>query len=314
MSDNNQDFRVSNFTRIIVSIVVLLIITLIVSDFYFYDPKGYITNSIIILIGFLIILSLAEMFDQMALGKFITLKKNFKEKENDNKVLRDENSGLRNQIIQMTTNLAQIQTQSNNVTVQNSVSDRLVEKLLEQIVPATKPEVEQKKKEEEEDLNQIIKNSRTNKKRYDWRKIENYVIEKITKELELSNLEVIQNAKLTYQRTIQDPISNHQILFDAYFPAKEIFIEVRPNNMPSTLFRDRLYVMLSKLMYFSSRLRNNRALLILVLVDINDDNERNNTPMIENVFSEFDPAIKQEILIVRLETIEGNMLDQFVKE
>ena len=58
----DKDNKPNYFVRTLIVILGLVIGSLIVSKFYYFDPKGEISNGIIILIALLIILFLSEIF------------------------------------------------------------------------------------------------------------------------------------------------------------------------------------------------------------------------------------------------------------
>lgn len=93
-----------------------------------------------------------------------------------------------------------------------------------------------------------------------------------------------------------DPISTTPIIFDAYFKdqSDETFVEFKSMNVSLT-YRDRLYVMLSKIHHYRATSRTN-AQLDLVIVKIPGEPERFGG--FDRILREFAPATASSLLNV----------------
>ena len=108
----DKDNKPNYFVRTLVVILGLVIGSLIVSKFYYFDPKGEISNGIIILIALLIILFLSEIFDSFSLGQFLSLKRTISEKNEKITELKESNDKLLNIVI-ANNNISQRSTMTN---------------------------------------------------------------------------------------------------------------------------------------------------------------------------------------------------------
>jgi hypothetical protein len=98
------------FVRTLIVFLCLGIGTLIAYNFFYSPPLADISPGLLILLAFLLVLVLAESFDNFSIGKLISINKDVKEKEKENIVLERKNSELINQLISITN--IQTQTQS----------------------------------------------------------------------------------------------------------------------------------------------------------------------------------------------------------
>lgn len=116
---------------------------------------------------------------------------------------------------------------------------------------------------------------------------------------EAQSFNLIREAKLSTQFSGIDPISDTTPIFDGYINAvdSEVFIETRPLRYASFLFRDRLYVMLSKIHHYKSIKKTNIYLALLVLTRLHEEaNYRNDEYYLEKLQREFEPAITSGLL------------------
>ena len=88
--------------------------------------------------------------------------------------------------------------------------------------------------------------------RVNFRKVEELALTKYLQSISQHPSNLIIDAKLASQFQGIDPISNLQVIFDGYFREQdhETFVDIRPNNSFSPIYRDRLYVMLSKINHY----------------------------------------------------------------
>jgi hypothetical protein len=134
----------------------------------------------------------------------------------------------------------------------------------------------------------------TQRIRTDWRKAEEIGLKKYLQLRSLHPSNAILQAKLVTQFQGIDPISSMQPVFDAYIKESEheTFVELRPNASTGLMFRDRLYVMLSKINYYRTAKRV-EAHLDLVLLKIPGEESRSS---FSRVLESFEPAIASGLL------------------
>ena len=63
----------SLFVRVLITIFCVLLTSMILYNYILVDPKGEINNGILTLLSLLLILVLAESFDNFSLGKLISI-------------------------------------------------------------------------------------------------------------------------------------------------------------------------------------------------------------------------------------------------
>ena len=313
----NKDNKPNYFVRTLIVILGLVIGSLIVSKFYYFDPKGEISNGIIILIALLIILFLSEIFDSFSLGQFLSLKRTISEKNEKITELKESNDKLLNIVI-ANNNLSQRSTMT-NVT---GISPEEFAKTIISVIKADKEttDKEETRKEkiaeivvEEEDKNEP---QQTPRKRINLPKLEEYVLSKFIDNKDLRKHSFIEDAQILMPQKEIDPISDFNPVFDGYVETEnyEMFIEIKLRNSPLVMFRERLYVMLSKLYYYRQAKKTN-AYLNLILVDRPIENERVFGNYETKMIAEFEPAIRLGLLKIEyIQLSEDEMANGLYRE
>ena len=97
------------FVRILIVFLCLGIGILIAYNFFCTQPIADISPGLLTLIAFLLVLVLAESFDNFSIGKLISINKEVKKKELENTTLERKNTELTNQLISVTNNQNQTQ-------------------------------------------------------------------------------------------------------------------------------------------------------------------------------------------------------------
>lgn len=287
------------FVRILIIALVLLLVALGVYNVIHTNPPGQITTGIIVVIGFVVILVLSEAFDNFSLARIISLSRAVGERDQQIVDLRHENAELRAQIVNITTSVNQRQVSTNFVGLPDRVVDLLT------VRPADEVEVEEKEQEEVEraEVGHVHVGGTPN-----YRRMEEIGLRHFLRKEGLEQLPFIKEAKLVSQFHGVDPISDTFPIYDAYLKTAEteIFVEVRPETRGTAFFRDRLYVMLSKIHHYR-RVSGTNAFLALVLVSLPDDGRRVAVPT-ERLLESFQPAMSNGLLKVhRVEPTEAEL-------
>jgi hypothetical protein len=165
---------------------------------------------------------------------------------------------------------------------------------------AAEEEVAAKRKEEE--APRAVAAEATSR-RLDRAKLESISMTKFVSSQNMQAYNVILEAKLSTHFSGIDPITDTTPIFDAYINTvdSEVFVETRPASYTSLMFRDRLYVMLTKLHHYKT-LKKANVYLALVLTDTPEDTPRPASFYLERLKREFEPAITSGLL--RIHTIE----------
>jgi hypothetical protein len=302
-SENKPNY----FVRTLIVLLGILIASLIVSRFYIFEPKGDISNGILILIGLLIIVFLSEIFDSFSLGQFLTLKRTIKEKNEKITELKDSNEKLLNLVIN--NNLSQKQSMT-NVT---GISPEEFAKTIISVIKADKETTEKEESRKEKIADIIVEEEakaepvQAPKKRIDLAKLQSFVLNRFIHNKDLRRFSFIEDAQILMPQKEIDPISIFNPVFDGYIEADnyEMFIEIKLRNSPLIMFRERLYVMLSKLYYYRQAKKTN-AYLNLILVERPTEEERSYGNYETKMITEFEPAIRLGLLKIEYIQLSEN--------
>ncbi len=312
-----KETKKNYFVRTLIVILGILIVSLIVSKFYYFNPQGEISNEIIILIAMLIILFLSEIFDSFSLGQFLSLKRTISISNEKIIELKENNDKLLSIVI-ANNNFSQRSTMT-NVT---GISPEEFAKSMISVIKADKEttEKEETRREkiadivvEEEDKNEPQQNPR---KRVNLPKLEDYVLSKFIENKDLRKHSFIEDAQILMPQKEIDPISDFNPVFDGYVETEnyEMFIEIKLRNSPLLMFRERLYVMLSKLFYYRQAKKTN-VYLNLILVDRPVENQRVFVNFEAKMMAEFEPAIRLGLLKIEyMQLSEDEMSNGLYRE
>ena len=205
------------FVRSLIVIFVLALFAMVFMSFSLADPKYQITAGIITSIGFIVILVLSESFNNLSLGKILSLSKEVQKKESEKELVKTENKELRQELFKIVSNIQQ--SQVNNTY--NAPSDEWL-KLLG-VVKAQEPEKEEEQ-EDQKEVQRVVsymaereKARDESRQRMKQRRVaEDIGIDKYSKNLSIPDSEIIQGAEFTQAFDEIDPIMNRKIIFDGY--------------------------------------------------------------------------------------------------
>lgn len=297
--------EVNWFVRIALILLAGLIFTMVIFKFFYNEPISDISGGLIILIAFLLILVLSESFDNFSIGKVISLSREIKKKEKKISKVETEKKELLNQIISLTNNVSQRQSNTNIYGLPNDFSRHFG---VEKVSNDEKEEVE----------NEIKEAEITSKRRLDTKKIEDFVLDKYIEDNNVDVSQIYREIKLKAFDGI-DPISDSSPIYDGYIKEidREVFLEIRPTRFISPMFTDRLYKMLSKIHHYR-QIKKTNAVLILVLVDIPklEINKTTNreTTYVNRIWNDFAPALNSGILKIRKIKIDEKDAELYYKE
>ncbi|CUJ16735.1 Uncharacterised protein [Achromobacter xylosoxidans] len=282
----------SLFVRILITIFCLFLGVMVVFRFFFLEPRGEISSGLLVLLSLVLVLVLSELFDNFSIGKLVNMSKSLKEKEAQKTELKKENAELRTQLISVTTSVSQRQTSTNIFGIPDQMADLLTVK------KAADEEVAAKRREEEVPRGTVTE---TPIRRIDRVKLESTSIAKFVSTQNLQSFNIIHEAKLSTQFSGIDPITDTTPIFDAYINTadSEVFVETRPISSASLIFRDRLYVMLTKLHHYKT-IKKANVYLALVLANVQEDASRITGLYLDRLHREFEPAITSGLLRIHV--------------
>jgi hypothetical protein len=281
----------SSFVRILIVLFCLFLAAMVSYKFVWGQPRAEISAGIITLLCMLLVLVLAESFDNFSLGKLITISREAEKKEREVAKLEGINEKLNSQLVAMSNSLSQKQTLFNvpggNVYMAPG------------IVPASEEEVRAREditeKEKQPGEPEQAAAAVPAPSRIYTSKLNRIGITKLLGERGLDGI-LTEDAKFATRFQGLDPIGESQVIFDGYLNGKgiETFIEVKVNRFFSagTFYLDRLYVMLSKINYYRMA-KQTDVRLELVLVNLPHEEQRSRSP---RMLEYFQPAIVSGLL------------------
>jgi len=274
---------------------------MIVFSYFIVEPKGQINSGVVILLLLLLILVLSESFDNFSIGKLISITREAQKKEKEVQILEKEKKELLSQLINISYNQKQYQTQHYT----NIYGDYHEGKNLS-VERASEQEIQANVSNERSRVSEAPVEQRY---RIDWRKLEFIAMKKYMLQKGVHAENIISEAKLVTKFYGIDPISDFQPIFDGYYKDddKEIFIEFKSINrgISSFMFREKLYTMLSKLNYYKNA-KGANVHLDLVFLNIEEDESNNRH---SNILQNFDPAILSGLLKINEITISKKEMD-----
>lgn len=291
------------FVRILIVGLISFMTWIIAYSFLSIEPKGSISTGIITLIVLLVVIILSESFDNFSIARLLTMSRDIASKNNSIQKLDFENTELRRELVNVVTSISQNQSSTNII----GLSDDLARKI--GVEKATEDEITNKLSEENEELSNRVQVSRT---KINFQKLEEIAMSKFLMQQNLSEFNLIKEAKLVTKFSGIDEVSNIHPIYDGYISTgkSEIFIEVRPIRklLMVTMLREKLYLLLNKI-YLYNKIKNANAHLNLVLVPlkINDDDENLVLQRgIDRIKEFFEPAIVKGILRIIVIELDEN--------
>ncbi len=281
----NTEKKTNWFTRILIILLGLLLMTMIVFNF-FCAENGKIEYPLLLLISLLIIIFLSEEFDNLSFGKILTLKKNIQEKKEEITELKTEKQNLLNLLISNVN--FQKQTQNNGISG-SELRD------IFKVIKADPEKVKEETKEKEEEIEKVTKD-KTTSKRLDFRKLEKFAFNSFITGEKLSKYAV----KYQIQLASNDPISSISPVFDGFVETEnsDIFIEIKSyrSDISALMIRERLYQRLMNVFYFQ-QFKGSNAFLQLILIRLPQESDRpTRVSTEERIRRDFAPAIDKGLL------------------
>lgn len=301
----------NRFSRVLIVILTVFIAVLIISSFILGESKYSLTNEMILLILLLIVLSLAEIFDNFSIGNLFMAKKEKHEKEVELKEVKQENKELRTQLISIVSNSVTNQ----NMNVFGLSKDGLMQ--MAGIEQAESSAVEEKE-------SSVTDNQRLTeefRKRYRiLPQIEKLALDRFCTQFKIPVLSIVRDIQFSKEFIGIDPIMEQNVIFDAYYKSlqEEAFIEVRINFIPDFRAIYNLYYLLSKIYYYgkANQLHTKMVLIVANLPESywNNKGYPGISKVIFKLQETFAPAIKNNLLEIVPIEITPRDLDKIMKE
>jgi len=303
LSNNKTERQPNWFVRTLIIALALVMTTMACFAFFRGEPPFSLSPSLLALLGLIIVVCVSESFDNLSLGKLVSLQRKVEKQASEKASLSEENAGLRSQLLTLVANVQQRQVNATFNAPPESWG-----KLIG-VVQAKEP-AEEESTEEESD----VRGSSPGQARAQidrdadhvdrWRVAETLALRSYFDRLNIPTSERIRDAEFSTNFHGIDPIMDRRIVFDAYVrgEGKEHFVEAMKATSYSLIMVDRIYVMLNKIRLYKQA-KNTEADLTLIFVEMEDD-DRDLRPFSRRAsrFLEyFQPAIANNLL--RVETI-----------
>lgn len=308
------------FVRVLVILLILFIASIIVISYFFSINKFIITGQIICLICILVVLALAEIFDNFSIGNIIMLNRQYKNKEKELERSEKENRELRLQLTNVFSNI----NANHNTNIFGSSSESL-SRLLS--VEKAEPEEIEKKIEEEvkehthekHDENEVQTKMDFISRRRVFQGIENLLLARYFEKNNIKQEQICTQIKFSEGFVDTDPIMERNVIFDAYYKEpwdEEVFVEMCMSNSLPML--DRFYLLLSKVYHYRT-VKKLQAKLVLIIPAISEKNVvdlslRGLGANKERLFKYFAPAIKNNLLKIEELEVSDADIEKIKKE
>jgi hypothetical protein len=275
------------FVRALIVIFCSFLVVLVIYKFFVVDPKADFSPGLLVVLAFILLLVLSELFDNFSIAQLVSVSRDLKKRDAETALLKDENSELRGNLITISTNISQKQTSTNILGLPSNFAELLT------VRQAAAEEIESKKNEEQPSVSANPEPERVLVRS----KAEEFAVSRFVVDKNLQAFNLIREAKLSTQFSEVDPIRDITPIFDAYINTSdsEVFIEVRITKHATLAFRDRLYMMLIKLHKYKT-LKKSDVHLALLMVNLPDGGPRPSVNNIDRLKREFGPAITSGLL------------------
>jgi hypothetical protein len=296
------------FVRILIIALCLYLVALIGWRFFYLVPLGDLSIGVLVVLALVVVLVLSESFDSFSVGKLLTLSREVQRREVQVSELKRENTELRSQIVSVATTVSQHQSSTNILGLPETIARMF------SVTAAADEEVREKQAEEQASASIPAPPERPPRTRIDRRRLEETAVARFLRLNNLEQFHVLREAKLQAPIEVLDPVSTSSPIFDAYLNTldSEVFVEVIAGSRNMLFYRDRLYVMLSKLHHYRTVKKAN-VYLALVVVALPGDVER--PGYVARLLNEFQPAVSNGLLrVMQLAFTEAEAASLYVTE
>ena len=100
-----ENSEINYFVRTLIVIFVIFLLTLVTASFFNTEPTFSITSGMITILGLVTVLILSEAFDNLSLGKILSLSREVKKVSKEKELVERDNIQLRNSLVQVATNV-----------------------------------------------------------------------------------------------------------------------------------------------------------------------------------------------------------------
>lgn len=292
-------------------LLMILIIAIIIGSFIWSDKPFTITAGIVMCLALLVILCLADSFDNLSIPKLISLNRNVEKLKKENNKLEETNLKLLEQMVNIknTNNQIMYMPGSLNTVGSSNIEDIKINK---------KEEIE---KEEISNVNIPLNEDRKRQEdRYKYIRNLEVVLLKNAIAMDNNEAEIQYNVKITNNKSIEDNIMKNEIRFDALktYGRNNTFYEVRV--VPIFVnFNYQLHYML-KLIELYGEINKATSKLLLVIPKYDRELEEiiGNGKKFEyfknKIYDKFEAAIESGLLEIKEVDISKSEIDEYISK
>ena len=304
-NENNNKYKIA---------ILMLFIVIVICFNFFSLQKYQITSEIIICLLLLVILSLAELFDNLNIPKLLSLSKNIKEVKKENDDLKEANIKLLEQVVSIKS--------SNSQTIYFPTSFSTIGSSNIDDINKTEENCSSNEQSETENFDNSSNQRILAAERRKYRDILEICLLKKVLNNETNNPNIQYEVKLINNKPIEDNLMKSEIRFDALKSDGEsnVFYEVKL----SPFWMDYPYQLHYMLRMIELYQEANKCAskLVLILPRLDEDlkkilfNMPDNrfTILKEKIASKFEPAIKNGLLEILQLDITKKELDKYINE
>lgn len=304
-NENNNKYKIA---------ILMLFIVIVICFNFFSLQKYQITSEIIICLLLLVILSLAELFDNLSIPKLLSLSKNIKEVKKENDDLKEANIKLLEQVVSIKS--------SNSQTIYFPTSFSTIGSSNIDDINKTEENCSSNEQSETENFDNSSNQRILAAERRKYRDILEICLLKKVLNNETNNPNIQYEVKLINNKPIEDNLMKSEIRFDALKSDGEsnVFYEVKL----SPFWMDYPYQLHYMLRMIELYQEANKCAskLVLILPRLDEDlkkilfNMPDNrfTILKEKISSKFEPAIKNGLLEILQLDITKKELDKYINE
>lgn len=306
----------NTFVRVLIVLLCIIFLGLIVTSFMLAEIKYQISSGILSLIVIVVILALSESFNNLSIGKVLSLSRDVKNKSKQNEQVVTENKELRNELFKIVSNVQQSQVNNTFNAPPEAWSKLLgvvkaeddVDEEDDDSVESNELSTENVASSTEIEQQRLVNRQKSKLRRY----ATDAALQKYVSTLSLSDTRFVERVEFTSAFHAVDPIMDRRLVFDGYINSfdSEVFIEIRHNNMVTMMYFDRLYIMLSKVNFYRQAKKSN-ANLVLIIVNTPFQVIENRRELTHKLNQYFKPAIESGLLnIIEMDITEDEAMAQ----
>ena len=314
----------NKFVRVLVVIYIIFLFSLIFYNFFRGESKYVFSSGLITVLMIITIVIFSEVFDNMSLGRLLSLSRDVKEKEETIEEVKQENVILRENVISLANVVSQKQTNQTYIGFDHEIFKSLgvvkTDKNDEENEDYTELQNGMTDNLEMNPINSARQELRSNvNSREITKKIEKLALEKFLSDQNISPYEVINDVKFSSGFEEADPISSESEKYSAYYklPDKEIFINVRRAEYLGLSVFYRTYKSLAQLKFYEE-LKKIKAEMILVITDYPEEYRRidrdNQDRMVNRFILRLQPAISNHLLKIEVIKITEEEIKSILEE